>query len=194
MAKRVRRQLSSLQSDHPGEHQCFWRCPVSSCPMWFSSELNSKDHLERIHNFKEGQGYSFKFGLEWFDRRSFFDRREVTGQSLWMDLALVRRSGHPLRNNYTITNSLALAPLRKFFHAAVRRLTSAYETMGYAQIEVDHAHKCAGTYLRSSRMTSYATPPLVVSTPVRSAMRNNLVPDIPSIWTIRPTTMILTSS
>ena len=39
------------------ECQCFWRCPVSSCPMWFSSELNGKDHLERIHNFKEGQGY-----------------------------------------------------------------------------------------------------------------------------------------
>ena len=41
------------------ECQCFWWCPVSSCPMWFSSELNGKDHLERIHNFKEGQGYSF---------------------------------------------------------------------------------------------------------------------------------------
>ena len=26
--------------------QCFWRCPVPSCPMWFASELNGKDHLE----------------------------------------------------------------------------------------------------------------------------------------------------
>ena len=92
------------------EYQCFWRCPVSSCPMWFSSELNGKDHLERIHNFKEGQGYSFyeclrQFGLEWFGRWSFFDQREVNGQALCMDL----------HNNYTITNSPALAPLQKFF-------------------------------------------------------------------------------
>ena len=48
--------------------QCFWRCPVPSCPMWFASELNGKDHLERIHNFTEGRGYSFydclrQFGL-----------------------------------------------------------------------------------------------------------------------------------
>ena len=26
-------------------HQCFWRCPVATCPLWFSSELNGKDHL-----------------------------------------------------------------------------------------------------------------------------------------------------
>ena len=55
--------------------QCFWRCPVPTCPMWFASELNGKDHLERIHNFTEGRGYSFydclrQFGLEWFGRRS----------------------------------------------------------------------------------------------------------------------------
>ena len=52
--------------------QCFWRCPVATCPMWFASELNGKDHLERIHNFTKGWGYSFyeclrQFGLEWFD-------------------------------------------------------------------------------------------------------------------------------
>ena len=54
--------------------QCFWRCPVPTCPMWFASELNGKNHLERIHNFMEGWGYSFydhlpQFGLEWFRRR-----------------------------------------------------------------------------------------------------------------------------
>ena len=104
-----------LRSAHT-EHQCFWRCPVASCPMWFSSELNGNDHLERIHSFKEGQGYSFYeclciFGLEWFGRRLFFDRREVTGQSLWMDLGLARRTGHTLCNNYAITNSPAMASL-----------------------------------------------------------------------------------
>ena len=41
------------------DNQCFWRCPVATCPLWFSSELNGKDHLERIHNFREGQGRSF---------------------------------------------------------------------------------------------------------------------------------------
>ena len=32
--------------------QCFWRCSVTICPMWFLSELNGKDHLERIHSFR----------------------------------------------------------------------------------------------------------------------------------------------
>ena len=81
---------------------------MPSCPMWFTSELNGKDHLERIHKFKEGQGYSFyeclcKFGMEWFGRRSFFDERDVTGQGLCMDLALARHSGQALHNNYVIT-------------------------------------------------------------------------------------------
>ena len=72
---RIRVNMSlHLRAAHT-ECQCFWQCPVSSCPMWFSSELNGKDHLERIHYFKEGQGYSFyeclrQFGLEWFGRRS----------------------------------------------------------------------------------------------------------------------------
>ena len=58
--------------------QCFWRCPVSSCPAWFASELYGKDHLEEVHKFSEGRGYSYyeclrRFGLEWYGRRSFFD-------------------------------------------------------------------------------------------------------------------------
>ena len=84
--------------------QCFWRCPVPSCPMWFTSKLNGKDHLERIHNFSEGRGYSFydclrQFGLEWFGRCSFFDQRDTTGQALWMDLALARKTGQELHND-----------------------------------------------------------------------------------------------
>ena len=39
--------------------QCFWRCPVSSCPAWFASELFGKDHLEDIHKYSEGRGYSY---------------------------------------------------------------------------------------------------------------------------------------
>ena len=77
---------------------CYWRCPVPACPSWFSSELNGKDHIDNTHRFREGRGYSFyeclrRFGLEWFGSCSFFDQRKVTGQSLWMDLALARRSG-----------------------------------------------------------------------------------------------------
>ena len=184
----------SLRSAHT-EYQCFWRCPVASCPMWFSSELNGKDHLERIHSFKEGQGYSFYeclriFGLEWFGRRLFFDRREVTGQSLWMDLALARRTGHPLRNKYTITNS----------PAAVRHLTSAYETIQHAQAEVaqepsicsqmrrdivqefqdypvsaylDQGFEIPEVESLSPLILSSATPPPVMDTPVRPVTRNN---------------------
>ena len=104
-----------LRASHT-QCQCFWCCPVTTCPMWFSSELNGKDHLERIHSFKEGLGYSFydclrQFGMEWFGRRTFFEQREVTGQALWMDLALARRSGQELHNNYIITNSPALAQI-----------------------------------------------------------------------------------
>ena len=35
---------------------CYWRCPVRSCPVSFSSELNGKDHIERTHHFREGRG------------------------------------------------------------------------------------------------------------------------------------------
>ena len=165
------------------ECQCFWRCPVSSCPMWFSSELNGKDHLKRIHNFKEGQGYSFyeclrQFGLEWFGRRSFFYQREVTGQGLWMDLALARRSGQALHNNYTITNSPALAPVRKFFRAAIRNLTSIYENRVYAQSDIASAYLDQGYEIPeveslSLLIISSATPPPVVSTQMRSVTPNN---------------------
>ena len=87
------------------DNQCFWRCPVSTCPLWFNSELNGKDHLERIHSFREGQGCSFyeclkSYGLECFGRRSFFDQRERTGQAMWMDFSLACQSGQDLTNHY----------------------------------------------------------------------------------------------
>ena len=112
-------------------YQCFWRCPVSSCPAWFASELFGKDHLEDIHRFSEGRGYSYyeclrHFGLEWFGRRSFFNQRGATGQSLWMDLALARQAGQELHNDYVITNGTEFASLKKFFRAAVRALVRAF--------------------------------------------------------------------
>ena len=85
---------------------CFCRCPVLSCSLWFTSELNAKDHIESIHHFREGHGTSFyeclrKYGLEWFGSRDFFDGRRQASQTLWMDLALARRSGQ--ENTYIIT-------------------------------------------------------------------------------------------
>ena len=117
-----------------------------------------------------------------------------------MDLALARRSGQALHNNYTITNSPALAPLRKFFRAAVRNLTSVYENRVYAQsVEDTQPSICsqmrrdmsqeshgdiASAYLDqgyeipeveslSPLIISSATPPPVVGTPLRSVTPNN---------------------
>ena len=42
-----------LRASHT-DNQCFWRCPVSTCHMWFSSELNGKDHLDT--RFQRGTG------------------------------------------------------------------------------------------------------------------------------------------
>ena len=47
------------------------------------------------------------------------------------------QSRQELHNNYTITNSPALDQLQKFFRAAVRDLTSAYENRAAARVEVD---------------------------------------------------------
>ena len=127
-----------LRASHT-DNQCFWRCPVSTCHMWFSSELNGKDHLERIHSFREGQGCSFyeclrRYGMEWFGKRSYFDQREQSNQAMWMDIALARQSGQELNNHYIITNSPATSHIRRFFNASIRRLTSTYQ-----QIAADQA-------------------------------------------------------
>ena len=120
--------------------QCFWRCPVACCPRWLTSEFNGKDHLEETHLFSEGRGCSYyeclrQFGLEWFGRRSFFDQRGTSGQALWMDIALARKSGQELRNDYIITDSPAFDELRLFFRAAVRELVHAY--LDYPRPHID---------------------------------------------------------
>ena len=103
-----------------------------SCSLWFTAELNAKDHIERIHNFKEGHGVSFyeclrRHGVEWFGRRQFFDQRQNASQALWMDMALARRSGQELRNSYVVTNSPEYAPLRRFFKVAVDALQMVFD-------------------------------------------------------------------
>ena len=126
-----------LRANHT-DNQCFWRCPVSTCHMWFVSELNGKDHLERIHGFREGQGCSFyeclrRFGMEWFGQRSYFDQRDQSSQAMWMDMALARQSGQELVNHYVITNSPASAIIRRFFHASIRHLTATYQRIAAEQ-------------------------------------------------------------
>ena len=54
-------------------HVCFWRCPIPDCPLWFTSELNAKDHIERTHRFRSASanlvwsgsvaGHSYGLGL-----------------------------------------------------------------------------------------------------------------------------------
>ena len=112
-------------------YQCFWRCPVSSCPAWFASAFLGKDHLEEVHGFSEGRGWSFheclrRFGLEWYGRRSFFAQRGTTGQALWMDLALARQAGQELHNDYVITDGVEFGHLKRFFRAAVWALVRAF--------------------------------------------------------------------
>ena len=51
-----------------------------------------------------------------------------------MDLALARRSGQEFRNNDVITNSPALAPLRRLFRTAVRSLVEAYEDLASSRV------------------------------------------------------------
>ena len=124
------RHLSLVHS----AYVCFWGCPVASCSLWFTSELNAKDNIENIHRFREGRGTSFyeclrTYGLEWFGSRSFFDGRKPANQALWMDLALARRSGQELGNHYVITRSLKYAPVRRCFNAAVDQLQLVYNTL-----------------------------------------------------------------
>ena len=111
---------------------CFWRCLVMNCSLWFTSELNAKDHIEGIHKFQEGHGTSFyeclrQYGIEWFGSRTFFDQRRQTTQAIWMDMALARRSGQELRNSYIVTKSPEHAPLRRFFKAAVDQLQILFD-------------------------------------------------------------------
>ena len=95
-------------------YQCFWRCPVPCCPMRFASELKGKDHLERIHLFTEGRGYSFydclrQFRLEWFSRRSFFDQRDTIRPARrcgWISHSHV----NPARNSIMTTSSPPALP------------------------------------------------------------------------------------
>ena len=68
-------------------YMCFWRCPVVSCSLWFTAELNAKDHIEGIHKFKEGHGISFyeclrRHGIEWFGSRKFVEQRKETNQAI----------------------------------------------------------------------------------------------------------------
>ena len=148
-----------LRASHT-DNQCFWRCPVSTCHMWFSSELNGKYHLERIHGFREGQGCSFyeglrRYGMEWFGKRSYFDQREQSSQAMWMDIALARQFGQELQNHYIITNSPATAHIRRFFNASIwcltQHISELLRSKRYTTSGRPSATGCDATWLLSRR-------------------------------------------
>ena len=61
-----------------------------SFSLWFTSELNAKDHIEGIHHFREGHGTSFyeclrQYGLEmvWEAGHSLMDDDKHPRPSGW---------------------------------------------------------------------------------------------------------------
>ena len=107
--------------------------------------------------------------MEWFGRRTFFEEREATGQALWMDLALARRSGQELRNNYVITNSPALA--------AVRSLVIAYEYLASSRVTL----VTSPSICEQMRLDIAASPPECIHLPVADP-----VVDIPVVESLSP--------
>ena len=135
------------------------------------------------------------------ERLRRFGQRSSTGQALWMDLALARKTGQELHNDYVITSSPDFGSLRKLFRAAVRELVHAY--IDYPQPKVDmhgalsvcnRIHQDIADSPRGHRrtspvdraedvpvvelpppltFTSSAAPLPVVQTPVRSLTPNN---------------------
>ena len=115
--------------------------------------------------------------MEWFGRRTFFEQREVTGQALWMDLAIARRSGQEFHNNYVITNSPALAPHRRFFRATIRNLVVAYEDLASSRVTpVTPPSIC-----EQMRLDIAASPPEYINSPVADP-----VVDIPVVESLSP--------
>ena len=124
--------------------------------------------------------------MEWFGRRTFFEEREVTGQALWMDLAQARRSGQELRNNYDITNSPALAPLRRCFRAAVRSLVVAYEDLASSRV----TPVTSPSICEQMRLDIAASPAECIHSPVADPVVESLSPLIissASPWPIEET-------
>ena len=140
------------------EYVCFWRCPVPSCSLWFTSELNAKDHIENIHQFCEGCGTSFyeclrTYGLEWFGSRSFFDGRRSANQSLWMDWRL-----HvvPARSAGTTISS---SRVRNSLHYEYSSMPPSTSSRSYITLYWSHPLS-----LRPVRLSRRCTPPWRIAT------------------------------
>ena len=184
---------------------------VWSRPALSGSPVNLMvDHIENIHHFKEGRGYSFyeclrEYGLEWFGSRAFFGKKKATGQSLWMDLARARRSGQELRNSYTITGSPDFAPLRRFFKAAVDQLQLLYDDMPVQDFATsmtpvrslidcmkDEIYQSAAsldnTLTRRSPVEELVVEELPVDIPPSMSMCHDTVSSVPDVVPIRSLT------
>ena len=56
-----------------------------------------------------------------------------------MDLALARKAGQELHNDYVITSGPELGSLRRFFRAAVRELVHAYDDYPHPRVDEHYA-------------------------------------------------------
>ena len=97
-----------------------------SCSLWFTSELNAKDHIEGIHKFQEGHDTSFyeclrQYGIEWFGSRTFFEGCRQTTQAIWMYLALA----HRLDKSFGTLTSLPRARNTPLYGGSLRPLSTS---------------------------------------------------------------------
>ena len=131
-----------LRASHT-DNQCFWRCPVSTCHMWFRFRVKWERIISRGYTVSErdrdahSMSVSGVTGWSGLVSAATFDQREQSSQAMWMDIALARQSGQELQNHYIITNSPATAHIRRFFHASIRRLTSSYQRIAADQAFYD---------------------------------------------------------
>ena len=77
-----------------------------SCSLWFTSELNAKDHIEGIHHFQEGHGN--RNAGRGFPRR--YAQKSYTGES-----TSATPGGRPPGCFYTTTRDVATGGAR-FVH------------------------------------------------------------------------------
>ena len=89
--------------------QCFWRCPVLSCSLWFKSELNAKDHIEGIHHFMDSHSMNVSGATAWSglpaggSLMSETERHSHYGWT-WLWLAGLARSCTTLMSSLTAPN------------------------------------------------------------------------------------------
>ena len=91
------------------EYVCFWRCPVPSCSLWFTSELNAKDHIENIHRSTNVSGYMAWSGSAARASSMAGDRRTSRSGWIWRSHVVPARSSGTTISSLRVRNSLHCA-------------------------------------------------------------------------------------